>query len=186
MEKNYRQTLKNGDYDISIIRPQMRNEDVKLRGQEMSSSRLKAIRKGLLTLHTLELMAANIYKFQITNKPSELNRQLIAAMCNEMTHYQDFHVKLLEYGFKPGKLRWAYWIVGFVFGFGSRLLGTKAILKTGIWVETKAVQRYDELLNSIDWDEDSHRIIEKDQADEYGHINRWKKLLQSSQTKDKV
>ena len=186
METSNQQAQQTGDYDISIIRPHMRDGNVKLRGRQMSSARLKAIRKGLLTLHTLELMAANIYKFQITKKTSELNRQLIAAMCNEMTHYQDFQVKLLEYGFKPSKLRWAYWIVGFVFGFGSRLLGTKAILKTGIWVETKAVHHYDQLLNSIDWDEDSRKIIEKDQADEYGHINRWKNLLQSKEPKDKV
>lgn len=159
----------------------MRNEDVELRGQGMSSTKMKAIKKGLLTLHTLELMATNIYKFQISKQQSELNRQLIAAMCNEMTHYQDFQVKLLEYGFRPSKLRWAYWVVGFVFGFGSRLLGTKAILKTGIWVETKAVHHYDELLNSIDWDEDLLKILEKNQADEYGHVNRWKNLLQSSE-----
>jgi len=157
----------------------MRNEDVGLRGQGMSSSRLKAIKKGLLALHTLELMATNIYKFQITKEQSELNRQLIAAMCNEMTHFQDFQVKLLEYGFRPGILRWAYWIVGLVFGFGSRLLGTKAILKTGVWVETKAVHHYEQLLNSVDWDEDTRKIIEKDQADEYGHIKRWRSLLQS-------
>ena len=152
----------------------------------MCKSRLKDIKKGLLTLHTLELMAVNIYKFQITKKPSEMNRQLIAAMCNEMTHFQDFQVKLLEYGFRPSILRWAYWIVGFVFGFGSRLLGARAILKTGIWVETKAVRHYDELLNSVDWDEDSRKIIEKDQADEYGHINRWRELLESSQTENKL
>jgi len=174
------------DYDVTIIRPQLRSEDVKLRGREMAKSRLKDIKKGLLTLHTLELMAVNIYKFQITKEPSEHNRQLIAAMCNEMTHFQDFQVKLLEYGFRPSIFRWAYWIVGFVFGFGSRLLGTRAILKTGIWVETKAIHHYDELLNSVDWDEDSRKIIEKDQADEYGHITRWKKLLESSQIVNKV
>ena len=174
-----------GKYDISIIRPRMQSEDVGLRGLDMSKSRLKAIKKGLLALHTLELMASNIYKFQIGKEPNELNLQLIAAMCNEMTHYQDFQVKLYEYGFRPGILRWAYWIVGFVFGFGSRMLGTKAILKTGIWVETKAVHHYDQLLKSVDWDEDSRKIIEKDQADEYGHINRWKSLFQTSQAQVK-
>jgi len=179
MKTNNQQERQESDYDISIIRRQMRNEDVGLRGQGMSSSRLKAIKKGLLALHTLELMATNIYKFQITKEQSELNRQLIAAMCNEMTHFQDFQVKLLEYGFRPGILRWAYWIVGLVFGFGSRLLGTKAILKTGVWVETKAVHHYEQLLNSVDWDEDTRKIIEKDQADEYGHIKRWRSLLQS-------
>lgn len=181
MKNDVQKTQEKGGYDISVIRPRMLNEDVCLRGQDMSSARLKAVKKGLLTLHTLELMASNVYKFQITKESSELNRQLIAAMCNEMTHYQDFQIKLLEYGFRPSVLRWAYWIVGFVFGFGSRLLGKKAILKTGIWVETKAVHHYDQLLNSIDWDQDTRGIIEKDQADEDGHIKRWKNLLKSNE-----
>jgi ubiquinone biosynthesis monooxygenase Coq7 len=59
------------------------------------------------------------------------------------------------------------------------MLGTRAILKTGVWVETKAVHHYEELLNSIEWDEDSRKTIEKNQADEFGHINRWRTLLQS-------
>jgi ubiquinone biosynthesis monooxygenase Coq7 len=179
MELQHQQVEQESRYDISIIRPQVRNQDIKLRGEGFDPERLKAIKKGLRTLHTLELMAQTIYKFQITKEPSELNRQLIAAMCNEMTHYQDFQVKLLEYGFRPSIFRAAYWIIGFVFGFGSRVLGKKAILKTGIWVETKAVHHYSELLSAINWDEDSRRIIEKDQADEFGHINRWTKLLES-------
>jgi len=166
------------DYDISIVRPQMQSEDFKMRGLGMESARLEAIRKGLLTLHTLELMAITIYRFQISRENCDFNRQLIAAMCNEMTHYQDFQVKLYEYGFKPSIIRLAYWFVGFVFGFSSRLMGRKAILKTGIWVETKAVHHYTELIEAIDWDEETHKVIEKDQADEYGHIRRWKKLLE--------
>lgn len=169
-------------YDTSIIRPKMSIEDFKMRGKEMPSERLKDIKKGLLTLHTLELMAINIYKFQITKKTNELNRQLITAMCNEMTHYQDFQVKLFEYGWKPSKLRWMYWIVGFAFGSISQSIGRKAILKTGIWVETKAVHHYDELLKTVGWDEDTRKIVEKNQSDEYEHINHWKTLLQSSKT----
>jgi len=164
-------------YDISIVRPQLNNTDFQMRDQRMEPARLAAIKKGLLALDTLELMASTIYRFQITKEDCELNRQLIAAMCNEMTHYQDFHVKLYEYGFRPSLIRWAYWCVGFTFGFVSRLLGKKAILKTGIWVETKAVHHYAELLKTIDWDEDTRKVIEKDQADEDGHINKWKKFL---------
>ncbi len=164
----------------------MRSEDILIRGQGMPSSRLRGIKKGLLTLHTLELMAVNIYKFQITRDESEHNRQLIAAMCNEMTHLQDFQIKLYEFGWKPSILRWAYWIVGFAFGFFSRLMGKKAILKTGIWVETKAVHHYDEFLETIDWDEETRRIIEKNQADEKGHINRWEKFLRSIETEKTV
>ncbi len=166
------------EYDSSIIRPQMHNEDICKRGQGMSQSRLRSIKKSLRTLHTLELMAVTIYRFQLTSEPDELNRQLIAAMANEMTHYQDFQVKLYEYGFKPNPFRWAYWIVGFNFGFFSRLAGRKQILKTGIWVEAKAIQHYAELLESIEWDDDTRRVIEKDRADEQAHINRWKTFLE--------
>ena len=171
--------MEDGKYDISIIRPQLSDTDVKWRGNGFSEERLKKIKKGLLTLHTLELMAQTIYKFQITKEPGELNCRLIAAMCNEMTHYQDFQIKLFEYGFRPSIFRAVYWLVGFVFGFGSRLLGKKAILKTGIWVETKAVHHYGQLLEKIDWDYDTRKIIEKDQADEHGHIEHWKELLKA-------
>ena len=91
----------------SIIRPLMKAEDFKFRGKGLSQDRLRDIKKALHTFHTLETMAANIYKFQMTANPSELNLQLIMAMCNEMTHIQDFQVKLYEYGWRPSKLRWA-------------------------------------------------------------------------------
>ena len=169
------------EYDSSVIRPQMTAAEIQLRGKELPQERLRGIKKGLLTLHTLELMAVNIYRFQITRKTSELNRQLISAMCNEMTHLQDFQVKLFEYGWKPSGIRWMYWIVGFTFGFISRIFGRKTILRTGIWVERKAVSHYSELLETIDWDEDTRRVIEKDQSDEYGHISRWEKSLQTGE-----
>lgn len=167
-------------YDISIVRPELRADHFKLRGEGYTPERLVAIRKALRTLHTLELMAQTIYKFQITRGRSDMNRQLIAAMCNEMGHYQDFQVKLYEYGFKPSILRPAYWVVGFVFGFGSRLLGAKAMLKTGIWVESKAVHHYAQLLKDVEWDDETREVIEKDQADEDGHISRWQALLKQA------
>lgn len=164
-------------YDISIIRPEMREEQFKLRGEGFSPERLAAIRKALRALHTLELMAQTIYKFQITQERNEINSMLIAAMCNEMGHYQDFQIKLYEYGFRPSILRPAFWVVGFAFGVGSRLLGKKAIFKTGVWVESKAVHHYAELLETVEWDDETRKMIEKDQADEDGHISRWKGML---------
>jgi len=164
----------------SIIRPPMKAEDFKFRGKGISQDRLRDIKKALHTFHTLETMAANIYKFQITPNPSGLNLQLIMAMCNEMTHIQDFQVKLYEYGWKPSKFRWAFWMVGFVIGFGSRLLGPRAILKTATWLEKKAVHHYGELLKAVEWDHDLREIIEKDGLDEDGHVNRWQNLLKSS------
>ncbi len=157
----------------------MNELDIKLRGQGLSAEKLEAVKKGLLALHTLELMAQTIYKFQLSKIPSELNRKLTAAMCNEMTHHQDFQIKLYEYNFRPSIFRAVYWFLGFLLGYTSRLRGPKAILKTGIWVETKAVHHYSELLTTIEWDEDTRAIIEKDQADEHGHIETWKKMLET-------
>jgi ubiquinone biosynthesis monooxygenase Coq7 len=164
-------------YDIEIIRPQMTAHDVRLRTGPADPAKLKNLKNALVAFHNLETMAVNIYRFQLTKEPSELNRQLIAAMCNEITHLQDFQVKLYEYGFRPSILCPVYRFLGFAFGLISRLLGPKAILKIGIWVETKAVKHYAELLETIDWDEQTRKMIEKDQADEDGHVNRWRTML---------
>jgi demethoxyubiquinone hydroxylase (CLK1/Coq7/Cat5 family) len=167
-------------YDTEIIRPAMRDADVSLRVGSAPPADLRLMRKGLLTLHTLELMAVTIYRCQIAPRPTDLDRALVAAMCNEMTHLQDFQVKLYEYGWRPSPLRWAFGIVGWCLGTFSRLRGPKAILKTGVWVETKAVHHYSELLGRIPWDDVTRAIIEKNQADEYGHVERWKSMLRGA------
>ncbi|MDD4857690.1 MAG: demethoxyubiquinone hydroxylase family protein [Candidatus Krumholzibacteria bacterium] len=159
----------------------MRDADVRLRAGGASSADLRRMKKGLLALHTLELMAVNIYRCQIARHPSALNRALIAAMCNEMTHLQDFQVKLYEYGWRPSPLRWVYGLAGSVLGLGSRLMGEKTALKMGVWVETKAVRHYSELLGRIAWDEETRSIIEKNQADEYGHVERWMAFLRGGE-----
>ena len=162
---------------VGTLRPAMQHEDVDLRGRELSVADRQKILKALRGFHTLEIMAVNVYRCQITAEDSLLNRELIAAMCNEMTHVQDFQVKLYEYGMRPGLFRRAYWMVGFVLGIGSRLLGQRAILKTGIWVETKAVCHYKELLDAAPWDEATRAMIVKNGDDEDGHIRTWKRLL---------
>ena len=164
-------------HDIDIIRPAMRDADVLLRAGSAPLADLRLMRKGLLTLHTLELMAVTIYRCQIGSRSTGLDRALVAAMCNEMTHLQDFQVKLYEFGWRPSPFRWAYWIVGWCFGVISRLMGPKAILRTGVWVETKAVHHYAELLGKIPWDDVTRAIVEKNQADELGHVARWKSML---------
>jgi len=163
----------------NIIRSEMDMNNFSFRGDGMSLERRRKIKKGLRTLHTLELMAQNIYKFQITREITDLNQYLITAMCNEMSHYQDFQVKLYEYGWKPSIFRWMFWIVGFCFGFFSKILGRKMTLRTGIWVETLAVKHYGELLNDIDWDDDTRAVVERNWDNEKGHVSRWKSLLLS-------
>ncbi len=164
-------------HDISVIRPEMRAENVKARGGELSPGRKAAVRKALLALHAFEIMAVNIYKCQITSGCCALNTDLTVAMCNEMTHMQDFQTKLYEHGFKPSKLRWRYWLVGYALGLGSRMFGSRCMLKTSAWAERKAIRDYGEILADIDWDEDTRAVIEKDQADESGHVAHWEYLL---------
>jgi demethoxyubiquinone hydroxylase (CLK1/Coq7/Cat5 family) len=164
-------------YDITIIRPEMREGQVTPRGRSLDARKRRALKKGLQTLHALEIMAVNIYKCQITKDVSPLNTALTMAMSNEMTHMQDFQTRLYEYGFKPSKLRGRFWMVGYVFGLGSRTMGATRMLKTGIWAESKAVEHYGLLLASAEWDEETKAVIEKDRADEYGHIARWEGFL---------
>lgn len=161
----------------AVIRPQIRHEEIGFRGRQASADQRKKIRRALRTLHSLEIMAVTIYRLQIGTAQTELNRQLIAAMCNEMTHMQDFQTRLYEYGMKPGIFRLFWMAVGIVFGLGSRIGGPKAILRMGIWVESKAVHHYSQLLESADWDQPTRAVIIKDQADEKGHIQTWQRLL---------
>lgn len=165
------------NYDVTIARPEKHYSDIIHKGTDMDKKRLKSIKKGLKTFHTLEVMAVNIYKYQITHKRTEINKHLIAAMFNEMTHEQDFVTALYEYSMRPSIMVIPYMIVGFVFGSFSRIRGQKAILKMGIWVESKAVRHYQELLDTIKWDDDTRKTIEKNQADEDQHIKQWKELL---------
>src|SRR5664279_2199498 len=123
--------------DEQIIRPELRFKEIRDRGVGYPAARLKAIKQAMQKLHTLETMAVNIYKYEITSKRSALNIQLVAAMANEMTHLQDFQTKLYEYKLRPRKTRFAFWLVGFALGTGSRLLGPRRILKTNIWAEKK-------------------------------------------------
>jgi demethoxyubiquinone hydroxylase (CLK1/Coq7/Cat5 family) len=163
--------------ESAVIRPQMRMEDVAPLGQRLSRREKAEVCKRLRVLHMLEIMAVNIYKCQITDKGCALDTALTAAMCNEMTHMQDFQTKLYEYGQTPSKLRFRFWLAGYVFGLGSRMLGRERVLRTGVWAENKAVEHYGRLLSELEWEEGTRVVIERDLADEKGHVERWQHFL---------
>jgi ubiquinone biosynthesis monooxygenase Coq7 len=171
--------------EVKVLRPVLRREDVAFRGRTLPAEERKKVAKALRTLHSLELMAVTIYRLQIGREPTELNRELIAAMCNELTHLHDFQTQLYEYGFRPSPLRLFWQAVGAVLGAGSRLLGDERILKTGIWVESKAVAHYRHLLDVAPWEEASRRVLRKNQEDEQGHIHTWRRLLEASRAQKK-
>jgi ubiquinone biosynthesis monooxygenase Coq7 len=70
-----------GDY---YIREAVKPEDVDFREGSVDPSQLAKIRAGLRKLHTFEIMAVNIYKYQIASKQDDFNRLVIQAMANEM------------------------------------------------------------------------------------------------------
>lgn len=162
----------------AIIRPEMQPAEVRQRGSGYSAERLRSIERTLKKLHMLETMAVSIYKYEINSKRTTLDIYLTAAMANEMTHLQDFQIKLYEYGFRPSKMRLGYWIVGCFLGFGSRLLGPRRVLKTDVWSEQKAVVEYTRFLLDVEWDEETRPMVAKNLADEEGHAGRWSHLLQ--------
>jgi len=164
-------------FDIALIRTPVRIEQVRLRREGMSPARLKDIKKALRTFHSFELLAGTTYRFQMTKKETEPERVRIAAMCNEMTHLADFQVKLYEYGWKPNKIRAIFWLGGMAIGTVTRILGIRAVLKSGVWLENRAVNHYKELLETVDWDDDSREMVEKNCSDEMGHVERWTALL---------
>ena len=157
----------------------MLDKTIQLRGEQLTSKEKGKIKKALLDLHNLEIMATNVYRCQITNRYPELKVNLIGAMKNEMGHVQDYLVKLFEYDFTPAWYRWVFWMVGWVIGTGSRIQGKKGILKAGIWTESKAVKHYEELLEIAPWDEETFRVIDKDRQDEVQHLELWTGLLKA-------
>jgi ubiquinone biosynthesis monooxygenase Coq7 len=168
-------------FDVSVVRPQLRMEDFEIRGHNLSRRRVRIIQKALRVLHNLEVMAVSVYRLQIRRTMCEHNRELIAAMCNEMSHLQDYLVLLFEYSARPSKLRAGWWLLGSFLGYASRVMGRTVILKTGIWIEKKTIRHYERFLKSVDWEQPVRTILEKNLADEYAHIQRWKDLLRSAE-----
>ncbi len=99
-------------------------------------------------------------------------------MSNEMTHMQDFQTRLYEYGFTPAKLRGRFWMVGYVFGLGSRMMGTTGCSRPASGSRARPSSTTASC-SGADWDDETRAMIEKDRADEYGHIARWEGFLKA-------
>jgi demethoxyubiquinone hydroxylase (CLK1/Coq7/Cat5 family) len=157
------------------IRTAVRFTDIRLR--TVPRAEKKAVRRGLRTLYTMEIMAVAIYRFQMSGRHPDLTVPLIAAMGNEMTHAQDFRIKLAEHGFKPAWNRFAYAAAGMALGAGSRFLGRRAVLLAAAWVEGKAIGHYGRILDSAEWDPETRAVLERDRSDERDHLKTWRELI---------
>ncbi len=72
------------------------------------------------------IMSVTIHRCRITGVAGALDTAHTTAMCNEMTHMQGLRIKLNEHGLTPSKARFRFWLAGYVFGLGSRVLGRRA------------------------------------------------------------
>ena len=159
----------------------MLEKDISIRNTSLTPKDLLEIRKALLDLHNLEIMAVNVYRCQISDRFPDLKKSLIGAMRNEMVHVEDFQVKLFEYGLRPVWYRWIFWMVGWIIGTGSKIMGKKTILRAGVWTETRAVNHYSELLKCAPWDEETLEVIKRNMGDEAEHLEHWEVLLERLQ-----
>jgi len=131
----------------------MRVENVKVRGGDFTPARRAAVRKGLHTLHTLEIMAVNIYKCQITARPCAAQHQRPAAIVQRDDPHAGFPDEAVRAWLKPSKLRWSFWLVGYVFGLGLALCSVAGACsgRAPGW-NARAFMTYGELLASVEWE----------------------------------
>jgi demethoxyubiquinone hydroxylase (CLK1/Coq7/Cat5 family) len=162
-----------------LIRNEMKTGELRMRAPGEEPKKLAEIQKELRRLHAFEVMAVNIYRMQIKKNTSDLACKLIKGMGNEMTHVQDFQIKLYEYNSKPSPLRWVAGLAGIIIGLASSLGGEKAIVKSGIWLEERAVEHYEKVIKNVPWDKDTLAVIEKNLSDECHHINTWRNYLEN-------
>ncbi len=176
-------TVRNGGsdmaYDITIIRPEMKMEAVRPRGRDLDKAKRKALKKGLRALHSLEIMATKIYKCQITSEPSRAQHRPHSGHVQRDDAHAGLSDQALRVRVQADKLAGA-------------LLDGRVRVRTGLahaW-EASACSRpaygwrpRPSITTGSCWTEpngttETRVFIEKDRADEYGHIARWKELLE--------
>ena len=127
----------------------------------------------------LEVMAVRIYRGQRWRLGrSEITAKALAkAIAIEERHERDLASRRQELGGSPSLLSPFYALVGWLLGFVPSLLGQRAALKTGIWVEERAVKDYQRLLDRVPFDDESRALVQRNQEDEREHIKMWEESL---------
>lgn len=156
-----------------VIRRECHGHDVQLRTLRPTPALLRTARSVLRATNRLETMAVQVYRAQWTPRPTELNRQLIAAMDNELIHQADSLSRLMEFGGRPTLMRLPYYVVGWLMGRVSRMFGLGAMMRLGAWVEAKAVKHYRHLSEACRWDADTYEMLVRMGEDEKLHKARW-------------
>ena len=135
--------------------------------------------KAFRAMVNLEIMAVRIYRGQRWRLGrSEITAEALAkAIAIEERHVSDLASRRQELGGSPSMLSPFYALAGWLIGFLPSLLGQRAALKTGIWVEERAVKDYQQLLDRVPFDDESRALVERNQEEEREHIRMWEESL---------
>jgi demethoxyubiquinone hydroxylase (CLK1/Coq7/Cat5 family) len=127
----------------------------------------------------LEIMAVRIYRGQRwrLGRSEIIAEALAKATAIEEKHERELASRRQELGGSPSMLSPFYALAGWLIGFLPSLLGQRAALKTGIWVEERAVKDYQQLLDRVPFDDESRALVERNQEEEREHIRMWEECL---------
>jgi bacterioferritin len=140
----------------------------------------KKIIRALNAVVKVEAMAVQIYRAQMWRfrGEQEIAERLIHATANERDHFDDLVSRVRDLGGTPSRLSPLFAVAGWIIGFLPTLAGKVPALKLDILVEERAVRDYQGFLNSVNFDDESRALMEKNMADEEEHIRAWKESIE--------
>lgn len=169
------------DSETEVLDQKIRGEayahNVRLLAPGAPAELVAAARKALRDTNRLETLAVQVYRAQWSRELTEVNRQLIAAMDNELVHQSDSLSMLMQLGGRPTPLRAAFYVAGWCLGRASRMLGLRAMMRLGMWVEGKAIEHYKHLSAAVEWHKPTYQRLLVIWDDERTHRARWQWFL---------
>jgi bacterioferritin len=128
----------------------------------------------------VEAMAVQIYRAQMWRfrGRQEIAQKLIHATANEQQHFDDLVSRVRDLGSTPSRLSPLFAVAGWIIGFLPTLAGKVPALKLDILVEERAVRDYQGFLSSVNFDDESRELMERNMADEKEHIRAWKESIE--------
>ena len=134
---------------------------------------------SLNTMYNIERAATAIYKAQAGafSSNAAVYETFKAATANEQEHADGLKSRVADLKGKGSSMGWFFALGGMMIGILTRIMGKQRVMKTNIWVETKAVKDYGAFLQKVNFDEKSAALIKKNIGDEQRHVDNWTRIL---------
>jgi demethoxyubiquinone hydroxylase (CLK1/Coq7/Cat5 family) len=139
--------------------------------------------KVLLSLnfvYCMERFATQIYRTQCgLFKNTIYHKQLVDASANELEHVQKFQAQIKKLSGTVYPFGFPFKLAGILLGFGTRIMGKKALFKADSFVEKRAVTDYNSFIKNNKYDKNTVEIIRGIISDEEIHIHNWENAANS-------